>query len=365
MHPQKCTPAPMKTFKTVNTLAFTFAGMLCAMLCSINTQLHAQTPAEPTPLRVLIPNATSLPKALIAKFEADNNIKVQLIKGGDTGEALNKLILSRAAPIADVMFGVDNSLAAKARAAGVFTAYLGPAAKTPNAFDQTLGDPLVAVDYGYVNINIDTAAFAKTGLALPTSLADLALPAYKNMLVVQHPATSSTGYAFMLATIAGLGEVGAFEWWGKMRANGVKVAKGWTEAYYTDFSRNKGAYPLVVSYASSPAAEVFYSKEPLATAPTQNLFIKGGVWRQVEGVALVKGGLNADAGIKFIEFLRAPAMQSQLQTSQWMLPVVAGTPIADAFKHASVPQAFDTLSAREIETKGAEWVKRFSSVVLR
>src|SRR5690606_4453196 len=114
---------------------------------------------------------------------------------------------------------------------------------------------------------------------------------------------SSPGNAFLLATIAGLGEEAAFDWWGRMRANGVKVAKGWSEAYYTEFTRGGGTRPLVVSYASSPAAEVFYSKEKLAEAPTGSLQLKGGVFRQVEGVALVRGGGERAAAGRFIEFL--------------------------------------------------------------
>ena len=188
-------------------------------------------------------------------------------------------------------------------------------------------DGVVPLDYGYVNLNIDKAWFDKKGLALPKSLQDLALPAYRNLLVMPNPATSSPGQAFLLATVAGLGEQAAFDWWGQMRANGVKVVKGWTEAYYTEFSLNGGRYPLVVSYASSPAAEVFYSKKKISTPPTANLFLKGGVFRQVEGAALIKGGNPAarEAGVKFIEFMRSVAVQQALQTTMWMYPCLLYT----------------------------------------
>jgi thiamine transport system substrate-binding protein len=108
----------------------------------------------------------------------------------------------------------------------------------------------------------------------------------------------------------------------QMRANGVKVVKGWTEAYYTEFTRNGGTRPIVVSYASSPAAEVFYSKEKITESPTANLFLKGGVFRQVEGVALVKGGNPAarEAAGQFIEFLRSAPVQQSLQTTHVDVP---------------------------------------------
>jgi thiamine transport system substrate-binding protein len=325
----------------------------------------AQTPATQE-LRVLVHSSFSLPKPLLAQFELESGVKLSVIKGGDAGEMLNKLVLTQAQPIADVVYGVDNALVAKALAANLLEPYAGAAAQRRSAVALA---GLVPVDYGYVTLNIDRAWFAKSGLAPPKSLDDLALPAYKDLLVVQHPATSSPGYAFMLATVAGLGEEKAFEWWAAMRANGLKVAKGWTEAYYTDFSRNGGARPIVVSYATSPAAEVFYSKVKISEPPTASLSLKGGVFRQVEGVALVRGGVqNAaqrDAAGKFIEFLRSPAAQTALQTSMWMYPVESDAPRVEAMRHAPEPAAFDNPTPELIAQKGAQWVERWTRVVLR
>jgi thiamine transport system substrate-binding protein len=276
---------------------------------------------------------------------------------------LNKLILTRAQPIADVVFGVDNALVAKAEAANVLDVYAGAAASR-NATVPLKG-PVVAVDYGYVNLNYDKAWFAKSGLALPKSLDDLALPAYRDLLVVQNPATSSPGYLFLLATVAGMGEQGAFDWWTRMRGNGLKVAKGWSEAYYTEFSRNGGSRPLVVSYASSPAAEVFYSKEKITEPPTGSLFLKGGVMRQVEGVALVRGGQQREVAGRFIEFMRSKPVQEALQTTMWMFPVEAGVPRPDVMRHAIEPAQFEDPSSDMVASKGADWVSRWTKVVLK
>ncbi|WP_374408424.1 thiamine ABC transporter substrate binding subunit [Hydrogenophaga sp.] len=324
---------------------------------------HAQTPA---PLRVLAHSSFDLPKALLAQFEKDAGVKLQIVKAGDAGEMTNKLILTKAAPIADVVFGIDNTLLARAQAEGVVEAYGGPAAQRAAAVAMDGG--VVPVDYGYVNLNIDKAWFAKSGLALPASLDDLAKPAYAKLLVVENPATSSPGQAFLFATIAGLGEEGAFGWWEKMRANGVKVVKGWTEAYYTEFSRNGGTRPIVVSYASSPAAEVFYSKEKITESPTANLFLKGGVFRQVEGVALVKGGNPAarEAAGKFIEFLRSAPVQQALQTTMWMFPAEAGAARVEVMKaHAVEPAAFDNPTPADIAAKGKGWLQRWTKTVLK
>jgi thiamine transport system substrate-binding protein len=312
-------------------------------------------------LRVLVHSSFDLPKPLLARFESESGIKLSLIKAGDAGEMLNKLILTRAKPIADVVFGLDNASVAKAQANKV----LEPVAYTQGSATAQVGANVVPVDYGFVNLNFDKAAFAKSGIPLPKTLDDLAQPAYRNLLVVPNPATSSPGYAFLLATIAGMGEEKAFDWWARMRGNGVKVVKGWTEAYYTEFSRNGGSRSLVVSYASSPAAEVFYSKEKISVSPTANLFLKGGVFRQVEGVALVAGGGQREAAGKFIAFMRSGAVQEALQTSMWMYPVEAHTPLAEVMKHAVEPSTFESLSAETIADKGTAWVARWTQTVLK
>jgi thiamine transport system substrate-binding protein len=335
--------------------SFTLAATALAALVSLPAL------AQDTPLRVLVHSSFSLPKPLLAQFEAESGVKLSIIKAGDAGEMLNKLILTRVAPIADVVFGLDNASVAKAQANKV----LDPVAYTQGSATAQVGANVVPVDYGFVNLNFDKAAFAKSGLALPKTLEDLAQPAYRNLLVVPNPATSSPGYAFLLATIAGMGEEKAFDWWARMRGNGVKAVKGWTEAYYTEFSRNGGTRPLVVSYASSPAAEVFYSKEKITESPTGNLFFKGGVFRQVEGVALVAGGGQREAAAKFIRFLRAGVVQEALQTSMWMYPIEAHTPLADVMKHAVEPTAFDSLPAETIADKGTGWVARWTQVVLK
>ena len=333
--------------------------LLSTALIAPTATIQAQTAT----LRVITHSSFALPKPLLAKFEADHQIKLSIIKGGDAGEMLNKLILTRAEPIADVVYGIDNTLQAKAQAAGVLEAYTGSAAQR-KAVAQ-LGEALVPVNHGYVTLNYDKAAFAKSGLPLPQTLADLTKPAYSGMLVVQNPATSSPGNAFLLSTIAGLGEAAAFDWWAQMRANGLKVAKGWSEAYYTDFSRNGGKYPLVVSYATSPAAEVFYSKTKITEPPTGSLSIKGAVFQQVEGIGLIKGTGQREMAGKFIEFMRSAAVQESLQTEMWMFPAELGITKAEVMRYAPEPTTFDRLPPAEIARKNSDWISRWTKVVLK
>jgi thiamine transport system substrate-binding protein len=340
-------------------LAHLFTAL--ALACGVSLASAAE-------LRVLTHASFALPQALLTQFEKDAGVTLRISKAGDAGEMLNKLILTRANPVADVVFGIDNVLAAKAQAAQVLDADAGASARLASGGDAlagTLPAALLPVDYGYVTLNYDKAWFARKGLALPTSLEDLAQPAYAGLLVVQNPATSSPGNAFLLATIGALGEEKAFVWWGRMRSNGLKVANGWSEAYYTDFSHNGGSRPLVVSYATSPAAELFYSKTQLSEPPTGSLFLRGGVFRQIEGVALVKGGKERAAALRFMAFLRSAAVQQALQTTMWMYPADASTPRVDAMRHAPEPTAFASPGAQAIADHGADWVRRWTRVVLK
>ena len=236
-----------------------------------------------TEVRLAVHKSFSLPKDAFAAFERANDAKVSVIKAGSGNELVNKLVLSRAQPIADAVYGLDNTTVLKAKEGGIL------AAQPPSAAVTAALSHAAAVDTGYIAVNYDKAWFAKNKLPLPQSLEDLAKPQYKDLLAMPNPGLSSTGLGFLLANVQGMGEKQAFDWWAKMRANGVKVTKDWSEAYYTEFSRNGGSRPLVVGYASSPAAEVHYGKGKFDTPPTGVLFLKGGVFRQVEGAAVLNG----------------------------------------------------------------------------
>jgi thiamine transport system substrate-binding protein len=339
-----------------------FLAIAATTHCTL-TALGVSSVSHAAPeLRVMVHTSFDLPKPLLAQFEAQNSVKLAILKGGDAGEMLNKLILTRAQPVADVVYGIDNTLVGKALSAGVLESTLAQAQAAKEIY---LDAAVAPVDYGFVTLNYDKATVAKSTLPLPKTLQDLTLPVYKNWVVMPNPATSSTGYAFLLATISHMGEENAFAWWAQMRTNGLKVVKGWSEAYYTEFTQNKGTYPLVVSYATSPAAEVFYSKDKLTDSPTASLNLKGGVFRQVEGVALIKGTAQREAALKFVDFLRSTPVQEALQTSMWMYPVQANTTRAEVLRHAAEPTVFETPAAQLIATKGADWVARWTKVVLK
>ena len=308
-------------------------SMVLAGVVALTSAASAQS--VPT-LTVITHDSFDLDKKLIAGFESANRVKVRLIRGGDAGEMLNKLILSRASPIADVVYGLDNTLLPRAEAAGLLTPYTSPASKEVPAQDR-LGPLLSTVDTGYVALNYDKAYFAKAGLKLPASLTELSSPPYARLTVVESPATSSTGAAFYLATVQELGQDGALAWWRSARQNGMKVTRGWSQAYNQDFSLYGGKYPIVLSYASSPAAEVFYGEGKLKDAPTGNLFLPGSSFLQLEGVGVLKGSRQPALARKFVDFMLSAPVQADFPNRMWVYPSVQGVKLDEVWKFAQKP----------------------------
>ena len=313
-----------------------------------------------TEVRLAVHKSFSLPKDAFAAFERANDAKVSVIKAGSGNELVNKLVLSRAQPIADAVYGLDNTTVLKAKEGGILAAVQPPSAAVTAALPHA-----AAVDTGYIAVNYDKAWFAKNKLPLPQSLEDLAKPQYKDLLAMPNPGLSSTGLGFLLANIQGMGEKQAFDWWAKMRANGVKVTKDWSEAYYTEFSRNGGSRPLVVGYASSPAAEVYYGKGKFDTPPTGVLFLKGGVFRQVEGAAVLNGAKQPALAAKLVQYLQSAPVQKAVPTEMWVYPAVKNTPLPDVFKHARAPQHSDNPSEADIAKNQRRWVSQWIRVVLK
>ena len=215
----------------------------------------------PVTLTVMSHDSFTVSDEILAAFTEESGITVELLPAGDAGEALNQAILAKDDPLADVFFGVDNSFLGRALAAEIFIPYESPLLnEIPDQFELDESHHLLPVDYGDVCLNYDKAYFADNGLAVPASLAELADPAYEGLLVVENPATSSPGLAFLLATIAQFGESGDYtylDYWTDLRANEVLVMNGWSEAYYGSFTvASDGDRPLVVSYAHQPAGRI-------------------------------------------------------------------------------------------------------------
>jgi thiamine transport system substrate-binding protein len=296
----------------------------------------------------------SVSEGVIAQFEDENNVKISFVKSGDTGAALNRAILSKDAPLADVFYGVDNTFLSRALEADLFEAYPSPLLeKIPAEFKPDSESRVLPVDFGDVCINYDKQYFKDKNLALPQSLQDLTKPEYRGLLAVENPATSSPGLAFLLATVAEFGEEGYLDFWKDLRANDLMVVNDWETAYYTNFSAStgKGAQPMIVSYGSSPAVEVVYAEQPLDDSPTASLVADGMCFRQVEFVGILKGTQHRDLAEKFIDFMLGVAFQEDMPLQMFVYPVNPEAKLPDVFvKYSQIPASPAMLTPEEIKT---------------
>jgi len=310
----------------------------------------------------------NISKKTIAIFEKENNAKIRFLKAGDAGAALIQAILSKKNPLADLFFGVDNSFMSRALEADIFTPYSSPQLNNiPDYLKLDKQNRLLPVDYGDVCLNIDKVWFTKHKLPPPQDLADLIKPEYKGLTVVENPAVSSPGMAFLLATISRFGEEGYLDFWAKLRKNEVLVANGWEDAYYGHFtSASKGDRPVVVSYGSSPAAVVFYSETPVSVAPTAAVVSDGSAFRQIEFVGILKGTKNLQLAEKLVDFMLGTIFQEDIPLQMFVFPANSNARLPEVFtRYAAVADKPANVPPAAIEKNRNRWIKAWTDTVLR
>ncbi|MFG2311072.1 thiamine ABC transporter substrate binding subunit [Streptomyces sp. NPDC048566] len=311
-------------------------------------------------------------KNVLADFEKRSGYTVRVLKDGDAGQAVNKAILTKDNPQGDVFFGVDNTLLSRALDNGLFQSYEAKGSAGIADRYRVDGDKhrVTPVDSGDICVNYDKAYFAKHHLAPPRSFDDLVKPAYKDLLVTENASTSSPGLGFLLGTAAQYGDDGWQGYWKKLKANGVKVVDGWEQAYNDEFSgsaggrKAKGDRPLVVSYASSPPAEVVYADPRPDTAPTG--VVDGTCFRQVEYAGLLSNAGNSEGGKALLDFLLTKEFQEDMPLNMFVYPVTGTARVPEEFTEFG-PQAKDphTLAPAKIAADRDQWVTSWTSLVLK
>ncbi|GAA3042832.1 thiamine transport system substrate-binding protein [Streptomyces olivoverticillatus] len=310
--------------------------------------------------------------SVLKEFTKQTGYTVKVVKGGDAGQAVNQAILSKSHPQGDVFFGVDNTLLSRAFDNDLFTPYEAKGLdRVPKDVQADAARHRVTpVDSGDICVNYDRAYFADHKLAPPQSFDDLIKPEYKNLLVTENSATSSPGLAFQLATIAKYGEDNWQDYWKKLKANDVEVVNGWEQAYNERFSgsaggkKAKGDKPLVVSYASSPPAEVVGVNPLPKESPTG--VATGTCFRQIEFAGLLKGAKNTEGGKALIDFMLGKAFQEDMPLQMYVNPVNEDAKLPEVFtKYGAKIADSQTLAPEKIAKNRDQWVKAWSSIVLK
>lgn len=327
----------------------------------------------PVTLTVVTHDSFNVSEDVLAKFEAESGIKVEILRSGDAGAMVNQAILSKKNPLGDVLYGVDNTFLSRALDADIFVPYESPALKDVlHEFQLDDEHRVTPVDFGDVCLNYDTSYFEENKLAVPESLMDLTKPEYKRLLVVENPATSSPGLAFLLASVAEFGTTNDYTYlnfWDDLVKNDVYVSDDWSDAYYTQFSGSSGSQgtrPLVVSYASSPPVEVYFMETPPETALTGSIVADGMCFRQIEFVGILAGTEKQEAAKKFVDFMLSLEFQEDMPLQMFVYPVNKEAKLPEIFtEYSSIPEKPAILDAAEIDANRETWINEWTQTVLR
>ena len=354
----------------------TTVALVAAACASDDDGASTATDAAPAADTVTLVTYDSFPDAdtslndALAAFTAGTGISVEILVAGDTGTMLSKASLTAGNPEGDVMWGIDNTLLSRAIADDVFEPYLaapiadGSVDIAQEFLDLVPDGEATPVDFGDVCVNYDIGWFAERDLEPPTTFADLIDPAYAGMLVVQNPATSSPGLAFFLATVHEYGLEGWQDYWSRLGVNGVEVVDSWTQAYYERFTwAGDGPTPMVVSYGSSPPAEMIFADPPRSDAPTG--VIEDTCFRQVEFAGVLRGTDSPDAARQLVDFLVSEQFQQELALNLFVYPTNQAVELPQEFTDfAVVPETSRSLDPEVIDAERSTWIDEWTELVL-
>jgi thiamine transport system substrate-binding protein len=350
-------------------------ALLLVAACGSNGASPSASAAPPTELVLMTHDSFAVDDDVRAEFEQQHNVAVRVLKSGDAGAMVNKAILASGAPLADVLYGVDNTFLSRALDANIFDPYRSDALDlVPGELQVDIQNRVTPIDYADICLNFDRSAFSAT-LPPPATLDDLLNARYRGMVVVENPATSSPGLAFVLATFARFGESGGFTWrdyWTQLRANDLRVEDGWESAYYNAFSGGGegGDRPIVVSYATSPAAEVYFAPSAAPSAspvPSTTAVVTDGCFRQIEFAALLSGARPAARPLAqaWIDFMLSRRFQEDMPLQMFVFPANREAALPDVFARYAV-QISDPveMTPREIGELRERLITEWTDVVL-
>lgn len=363
------TRAHRRTLRHTAPAALTVLTVLALTACSVADGPSAATTGDGTDggstgtITLVTHDSFHLSDGLLAQFEADTGLTVTQVAPGDGGALVNQLILTKDAPLGDVVYGIDNTFASRAIDEGVLAPYTSqvPAAADAAEYAPDAPGSLTAIDKGDVCLNVDHAWFSAQGVPEPTTLEDLTDPQYADLTVVTNAATSSPGLAFLLATIGAFGEDGWQQYWTDLTANGLKVAEGWSDAYYTDFSGGGGgSRPVVLSYASSPPESIPEGGgEPTTGALLDTCF------RQVEYAGVLAGAQNPEGAQQLIDWLLSDEVQADIPGSMYMYPVSSAVDLPAAWAQwAPLADEPFEVDPADIAANRDDWVRAWTDLVV-
>jgi len=308
-----------------------------------------------------------------AGFENLTGAEVELVTANDAGAVLERAAREKGNPSFDVVYGVDNLLLGRAIETGAFEPYKPFLAdRVQPAYAFVPGWAATPVNHGYIALNVDPRA--NLGIH---DLADV--KAHAAQFVTEDPRVSTPGLGFLIATVATYGEPRTghagptyLDYWRELLAGGALVVADWTQAYENHFSGGYGQSeagtlhdkPIVTSYTTSPAYELYYGGAPL----NEVVLAPNSTFHQIQTMALAKGAKDPVAAQAWVEFCLTDAFQDLAASGEAIYPVAAGVDVSGVYNHTDpAPGTFQPApyTYQELASKVPTWLSAWTDVYER
>ena len=332
-----------------------------ALLLGLALAATACSSGGPETLTLLTHDSFAISQSTLDAFTEETGIEVALLDGGDAGLMLAQAILTKDNPVADVIFGVDNTFLSRAVEEQITIPYAATALEDLHPFTR-LDDTnrFTPIDYGDVCLQYENCRLRRPrperlvlqpvlwrpagGRGPLDQLAGSGLPAGHHRRLPGRMAGLLDGAPARKAS-----------WW----------CPGWEEAYYGEFSgASDGDRPIVVSYASSPVAEVVFAAEPIEEPATA--IVEESCFRQVEFAGILDGTDSRGTAEQFIDFMLSARFQEDIPLNMYVFPALRSAALPPVFlEHAVIVDDPLGLDPAVIAANRDRWIEEWTEIVLR
>jgi thiamine transport system substrate-binding protein len=271
-------------------------------------------------------------------FEKEHNCTLKFVGLSSSIGALRKIQLEGKRTKADILLGLDTSIAQVAKKTGLFVPHELNTSKLalPTPYSD---DTFTPFDYSFFAFVYDENKLK----VVPNSFEALAsMPKYFK-IVIQDPRSSTAGLGLLLWVKSLYGDK-AGEYWKRLAPHILTITKGWSEAYGLFL---KGEADMVLSYTTSPAYHIVEEhKTNIKAAP-----FKEGHYGQIEVAAVLKSSKQKALAKQFLAFMHTQTFADIIPTANWAYPVVKGVKLPKAFDALYKPEKMMLLDGKTVESK--------------
>jgi len=286
-------------------------------------------------------------------FEKLYHCNVKFVGVSSAIGALRKIQLEGKKTKADILLGLDTSIAQTANKTGLFLKHSLNTSK--------LDIPVVYTDKNFVPYDYSYFAFVYDSDKLknpPLSFEALAAMPEDFKIVIQDPRSSTPGFGLLL-WIKEVYKDKAGEYWKRLAPHILTITKGWSESYGLFL---RGEADMVLSYTTSPAYHIIEEQK----MNYKSADFKEGHYGQVEVAAILKSSKQKVLAKKFLAFMHSETFANIIPTANWAYPVVKtkqGLP--KEFGLLTVPSQMFLLDGKIVEANRKTYINEWLNAISR